>query len=165
MKEISAGVLVYRIKDNIIEVLLGKNGGPRWANREVGAWNIPKGHVEDSELIIDAAVREFKEETSLDIPFGYIKTLVYIGVSRTNTGKYVHIYSFEYDYNPEGYEVGIKSNTCETEWPPKSGNIIEVPELCKAYYWKESVAERMIFPYQKIFIKNLKDVLNIQKED
>ena len=159
MKEISAGIMVYRTKGNTLEVLLGKNGGPRWASREVGAWNIPKGHVEEDEELIEGAIREFKEETSLEIPNNYKETLKYLGVNRTNTGKYVHIFAFEYDYNPSGYEVHITSNMCDTEWPPKSGKIIQVPELCKAYYWKKDVAERMIFPYQKSFIKKLFDIL------
>jgi predicted NUDIX family NTP pyrophosphohydrolase len=69
--EVSAGILVYRIVDNEIQVLLGKNGGPRWKNKSIGAWNIPKGHVEDGENIFDTAIREFMEETSLNLNIEY----------------------------------------------------------------------------------------------
>ena len=69
MQEVSAGILVYRMdKRGTIQVLLGKNGGPRYENRSVGTWNIPKGHVEQNEDILSTAIREFTEETSLKLP-------------------------------------------------------------------------------------------------
>ena len=64
--ETSAGILVYRFdKEGKIQVLLGKMGGPRWVKKSVGAWNIPKGHIEDGENLLDGAIREFMEETTL----------------------------------------------------------------------------------------------------
>lgn len=32
-----------------------------------GKWNLPSGHVEENEYIFDAAIREVKEETNLDV--------------------------------------------------------------------------------------------------
>jgi len=162
-KEVSAGILVYRFdKNHKIQVLLGKNGGPKWSKRSVGAWNIPKGHIEEGENILDGAIREFMEETSLPIEIGDIVEKIYLGTSKTSFGKIVHIYAIEHDYtgSDDVYRVEIKSNMCETEWPPESGKMIEVPELGEAYYFKLEVAKRMIFPYQKIFLEKLEEELN-----
>ena len=161
--EVSAGILVYRIVDNEIQVLLGKNGGPRWKNKSVGAWNIPKGHVEDEENLLEAAIREFSEETSLSLNINKYDDIKYLESSRTKSGKTVHIYAVEQDFVPGSFKVEIKSNECETEWPPKSGKMIIVPELDEAYYFKLNVAKRMIFPYQKVFLDRLEENLNKNK--
>lgn len=163
--EVSAGILVYRFdKDGKIQVLLGKMGGPRWAKKSVGAWNIPKGHIEDGENLLDGAIREFMEETSLNIDIGDVVNKLYLGTSKTSFGKIVHIYAIEHDYaeSPETFKVNIKSNMCETEWPPKSGKIIQVPELVDGYYFKMEVAKRMIFPYQKCFLERLENELSMK---
>lgn len=159
MQETSAGILVYRMdKKGTIQVLLGKNGGPRYENRNVGTWNIPKGHVEQGEDILSAAVREFSEETSLVLPDLNSANLLYLDTAYTsNRRKCVHIYAIKHDYNPDGNHVEIKSNMCKTEWPPHSGNTIEVPELCDAYYFDLNTAKNLIFPYQKVFIDRLMD--------
>ena len=159
MQETSAGILIYRLdKRGIIQVLLGKNGGPRYENKNVGVWNIPKGHVENDEDILTAAIREFTEETSLQLPTLNIAKFLYLGTAYTsNKHKCVHIYALKHDYNPSGNHVDIHSNLCITEWPPHSGNIIEVPELCDAYYFDINTAKNLIFPYQKIFIDRLID--------
>jgi len=164
-KEISSGILVYRFVDNKLQVLLGKNGGPKWLKRSVGAWNIPKGHIEEGENLLDGAIREFMEETSLDIDIGDVTEKIYLGTSKTAAGKIVHIFAINHDYaeSPEIFKVNIKSNLCETEWPIKSGKIITVPELSEAYYFKIDVAKRMIFPYQRVFLERLEENL-IQKE-
>ncbi len=158
MQETSAGILVYRIdKRGTLQVLLGKNGGPRYENRHVGTWNIPKGHVEEGEDLCTAAIREFVEETSLQLPSDINPiNLLYLGTAYTSgKRKCVHIYAIKHDYNVNGNHIEIKSNLCETEWPPHSGNIIEVPELCDAYYFDIDTAKNLIFPYQKIFIERL----------
>lgn len=163
--EVSAGILIYRIIDNEIQVLLGKNGGPRWKNKSVGAWNIPKGHVENNENIFDTAIREFIEETSLELDIKSFNDTIYLGYSRTKSGKTVHIWALEHDYKPNEYKVEISSSLIETEWPPKSGNMIKVPELSEAYYFKLTVAKRMIFPYQKCFLEKLENELGFDKEE
>ena len=84
--------------------------------------------------------------------------LLYLGTAYTsNRRKCVHIYAYKHDFNPNGNHVEIKSNMCKTEWPPHSGNMIEVPELCDAYYFDLSTAKNLIFPYQKVFIDRLMD--------
>lgn len=163
INEVSAGILVYRKDcDENVQVLLGKMGGPRWSKKSVGAWNIPKGHIEDGENLLDGAIREFMEETNLQIEIGDIVNKIYLGTSKTSFGKIVHIFAIEHDYasSPDSFKVNIKSNLCETEWPPKSGKIITVPELAEGYYFKMEVAKRMIFPYQKIFLERLEEELN-----
>lgn len=162
MQEVSAGILVYRMdKRGTIQVLLGKNGGPRYENISVGTWNIPKGHVEQNEDILSTAIREFTEETSLKLPNINLSNLLYLGTAYTSKRrKCVHIYACKYDFNPDGNHVEIKSNMCVTEWPPHSGNMIEVPELCDAYYFDLSTAKNLIFPYQKIFIDRLIDQIH-----
>jgi predicted NUDIX family NTP pyrophosphohydrolase len=157
MQEVSAGILIYRKNEkNELEVLLGKNGGPAWEKRNSGAWNIPKGHAEVGENLLDCAIREFEEETSLKIPKNRLTDITYIGEAKTSKNKkVVHIFALEYDYTPGKYKVDIISNLCETEYPKGSGNIILVPELSEAYYWKIEQARKMIFPYQEIFLTRL----------
>ena len=163
--ETSAGILVYRIVDGNIEVLLGKNGGPKYEHMNVGAWNIPKGHVEDGENFTTAALREFNEETSLDLMLERCDELIDLGETKTKAGKTVKIFAIERDFVPGEYKVDIKSNMCTTEWPPKSGNIIKVPELSDAFYFKMNVAMKLIFSYQKYFLNKLSEILNNKSGD
>src|SRR6476661_5658710 len=59
----SAGVLVYRRRPAGLEVFLVHPGGPFWARKDIGAWSIPKGEFGGEENALDAARREFTEET------------------------------------------------------------------------------------------------------
>ena len=164
-KETSAGILVYRFQNNDLQVLLGKCGGPKYDKMSVGAWNIPKGHVEEGENFFKAALREFSEETSLELNIKNCSEMIDLGEAKTKTGKVVKIYAIERDFAPDGtFKVAIQSNMCETEWPPKSGNIIEVPEMSEAVYFKINVAKRMIFSYQKCFLERLEEKINNLKK-
>ena len=161
--EKSTGILVYRIVDGELQVLLGKCGGPSWKNRSIGSWNIPKGHITPGETDLKCAFREFKEETSLDLSFpASCDEFLDLGETIIKNKKIVKIFAIEHDFKPGEYKVEIKSNLCDTEWPPKSGNIIQVPELEEAYYFKINVAYRMIFPYQKCFLERLENTINNQ---
>ena len=162
MQEVSAGILIYRIYKNKLQVLLGKNGGPTWKNRNVGAWNIPKGHIKEGESILNGAIREFEEETSLNIPKNKLLELTYIGEAKTSKNKkVVHIFTLNQDYAPNSFKVDIKSNLCETEFPKGSGNMIMIPELEIAYYFDLETAKNLIFPYQKIFLERLEKLVYI----
>lgn len=165
--ETSSGILVYRIIDNEIQVLLGKCGGPKWESTSIGAWNIPKGHVEDTDTsMFSAALREFNEETSLNLTPKNCNDYIDLGESVTKKGKHVKIFAVEMNFvDPSEYKVDIKSNIVDTEWPKGSGKIIQVPELSEAYYFKINVAKRMIFSYQKIFLYRLEEELKNIKED
>ena len=110
-----------------MEVLLAHPGGPYWAARDVAAWTIPKGGMHPGESPLDTAIREFHEETGFDahppfIPLGHI-------VQRS--GKVVHAWAFEGDADP----ARLVSLTCGTEWPPRSGRIIEIPEIDRAAFF------------------------------
>lgn len=146
--EKSCGILAYRKNNGILQVLLGQCDSLYGSN----GWNIPKGHVEDGESELECAKREFIEETSLEIPNA---EFIDLGTSKTSKGKIVRIFAMEHDYNEGGCDVDIVSNMCRRECPPNSGNIIEFPELKNAKYMDVEEALDCIFPYQKIFIKNI----------
>lgn len=164
--EKSSGILVYRFKQGELQVFLGKCGGPAWERRNKGAWNIPKGHVENDENILETAKREFFEETNLILPQEEIKDMdyLYLGESATKSRKHVYIYAVQYDFTAPFQEdiVIIHSNTCQTEWPKKSGNIITIPELSEAKYFNIEEAKEYIFPYQKVFLDRLVDQLALE---
>ncbi len=116
----SAGLLLFRRSDGRLEVLLAHPGGPFWAGRDDGAWTIPKGGIHPGEDPLQAAIREFIEETGFQptgpfIPLGHITQ---------RSGKVVHAWAFEGDCNPSC----LTSVTTMTEWPPRSGQMIEIPE-------------------------------------
>jgi predicted NUDIX family NTP pyrophosphohydrolase len=61
-----------------IEVLLVHPGGPFWLRKDEGAWSIAKGEYAEGEDPLDAAKREFMEETGYEaqgvfLPLGKIK--------------------------------------------------------------------------------------------
>lgn len=157
--EKSSGILVYRYKEEKLQVLLGKCGGPYWEKVTKGAWNIPKGHIEGNENIFETAKREFYEETSLILP--ETGNYIYLDESVTKSKKHVYIYAIEYDftYPYQSDVVIIHSNTCTIEWPKKSGNKILVPELSQAKYFNIDEAKEYIFNYQKIFLERLETEL------
>ena len=166
--EKSSGILVYRFKKGELQVLLGKCGGPAWAKINKGAWNIPKGHIENDENILETAKREFYEETNLILPEDEIKDIdyLYLGESTTKSRKHVFIYAIQYDFTAPYQEdnVIIHSNLCETEWPKKSGNIIQIPELSEARYFNIDKAKEYIFSYQKIFLDRLIEQLVMEND-
>jgi predicted NUDIX family NTP pyrophosphohydrolase len=161
--EKSSGILVYRYKNGILQVLLGKCGGPYWDHVDKGAWNIPKGHVEENENLLETAKREFFEETSLVFEPEYLKNkqFLYLGESVTKSKKHVYIHALEYDFTLPFQEdvVIIKSNTCKIEWPKNSGNFILIPELSQAKYFNITEAKEYIFTYQKVFLDRLESQL------
>jgi predicted NUDIX family NTP pyrophosphohydrolase len=116
-----------------LEFFLAHPGGPFWANRDDGAWTIPKGGVEAGEEILDAALREFQEETGISAIGPYIS----LGSIRQRAGKVVHAWAWEGDADP----ARIVSNTMTTEWPRGSGRTITFPEVDRCG-WFGSVAAR-----------------------
>src|SRR6202035_4009505 len=113
MPQISSGLLMYRINHGKPEVLLVHPGGPFWRKKEQGAWSIPKGEVSEGEDLLDAARREFEEETGSK-PAGRFIPLRPI---TQKSGKVVHAWAVQGDLDT----ATIKSNTFTMEWPPKSG--------------------------------------------
>ena len=147
----SAGLLMYRRKANELEVLLGHPGGPYWTARDDGAWSIPKGGVHEGEDPLDAAIREFTEETGF-APSGPYQPL---GKVVQRSGKVVHAWAFEGDCDPSC----IASITTTTEWPPRSGRVISIPELDRAEFFALEPARRAINIAQAALLDRLCEVL------
>jgi predicted NUDIX family NTP pyrophosphohydrolase len=125
MKKHSAGLVVYRFKDGQPEVLLAHMGSPWWAKKDIGAWSIPKGEIEENEDALDTAKREFTEELGLQVPDGeYLE----LGTIEQSNNKTVQAWAVEADMDVKN----ISSNTFKVEWPPRSGQIQEFPEIDRA---------------------------------
>lgn len=124
MPKRSAGVLLYRRIANRVEVFLVHPGGPFWARKDEGAWSIPKGEIDDGEELESAAKREFAEETGMTLT-GELQPL---GVFKQPSGKLVAAFALEGEIEPSR----VRSNECQIEWPPKSGRMIDIPEIDRA---------------------------------
>ena len=124
MMKHSAGVLVYKIENQELKVLLCHMGGPYWQEKDIGAWSIPKGEYK-KEKAIDAAIREFQEETSFSIQK---ENLSFLGSKKQSSNKLVTIFSGIEKFDPSQ----AKSNTFTMEWPKGSGKIQEFPEMNRA---------------------------------
>src|ERR1041385_3728553 len=149
MAKISAGLVMYRVRDGQIEVLLVHPGGPFWRNKDEGAWSIPKGEIDEGEEPLTAAKREFAEETAVQ-PAG---PFVELGSIKQKSGKLVHAWAFEGDLDPGQ----IKSNTFSMEWPPRSGKMAEFPEIDRAEFFDMEQARKKINPAQIPLIQKLAD--------
>jgi predicted NUDIX family NTP pyrophosphohydrolase len=147
MANTSAGILMYRRGDDGIDVLLVHPGGPFWRNRDLGAWSLPKGELDDGEDAEAAARREFKEELGVEAP-GPLKSL---GQVRQRAGKIVWGYALEGDL-----DVGsICSNDVAIEWPPRSGRTAYFPEIDRAAWFALVLAREKILASQRPFLDRL----------
>ena len=151
MTQVSAGLMMYRKSGSSVEIFLVHPGGPFWAKKEQGAWSIPKGLVEPGEDKLEAAKREFSEETSL-VPSG---PFIELGQIRQKSGKQVYAWAFEGKCDPPS----IKSNTFALEWPPRSGRMSEFPEIDRGEFFAIAEALRKINPQQAEFVNRLNDRL------
>ncbi|MBC8095930.1 MAG: NUDIX domain-containing protein [Akkermansiaceae bacterium] len=147
MAKISAGLLMYRIKDGELEFLLAHPGGPFWKNKDLGAWTIPKGEIHEGEEPLAAAKREFEEEMGFK-PEGEFVILQPI---TQKGGKIVHAWAFEGDCDA----ACIRSNTFQMEWPPRSGRFQECPEIDRACFFRLTEAKQKINPAQAAFLEEL----------
>jgi predicted NUDIX family NTP pyrophosphohydrolase len=147
----SAGILMYRRRQGIVEVLLAHPGGPFWAKKDLGAWSIPKGEFEPDEVPLDAAKREFEEETSLSVTGEFIP----LTPIKQSGGKIVHIWAVEGDCDASA----IKSNTFMIEWPPRSGRQQAFPEIDRAEWFSLDDAKEKVTKGQRGFIEELRQLL------
>lgn len=145
--KLSAGLLMYRIQAGKLQVLLAHPGGPFFQKKDFGAWSVPKGEVDDGEDHLDAAKREFFEETGLT-PTGPFIELTPI---KQKGGKVVYAWAFAGDCDP----ATIVSNTFPMEWPPRSGQQIEFPEIDRAEFFDLIEAKQKINSAQVALIEEL----------
>ena len=148
MNKQSAGILLFRIKNKMLQVFLVHPGGPFWKNKDLGAWSIPKGEFTSEENAFDAAVREFKEETGTELSGNFIELMPI----KQKSGKIVNAWAVERDIDPH-------TMLCETivqiEWPPKTGKFISFPEVDKGEWFDANVAKQKINSSQAALVDEL----------
>jgi predicted NUDIX family NTP pyrophosphohydrolase len=148
----SAGILVYRLLQQDVEVLLVHPGGPFWAKKDDGAWFIPKGEIETGEEPLDAALREFREELGMAPPAGEPRPL---GTAKNKSGKLIYAWALAGDLDL----TGLESNTFSLEWPPRSGKSREFPEVDRAQYFGIEQATQKMHPAELPFVQRLLEEL------
>lgn len=143
----SAGLLLYRRVAGGVEFFLAHPGGPFWQRRDAGAWTVPKGEVAQGEELLDAARREFLEETGIEPspPFHPL------GSVRQKSGKVVHAWAWEGDADP----AEVRSNTTSMEWPRGSGRTVTFPEIDRCAWFGEADARRKLLEAQRPFLDRL----------
>lgn len=145
--QVSAGLVLYRIEPSA-QVLIAHPGGPYWKNKDNGAWSIPKGIVKPEESLLDAARREFQEETGLSTPeSGYLS----LGSIIQRSGKRVHAWAVAGDADPSE----LKSNTFTMEWPPRSRRFVEFPEMDRFMWANPELAGKKLNRAQTAFVSRL----------
>jgi predicted NUDIX family NTP pyrophosphohydrolase len=147
----SAGILLYRHRAGGVEVLLVHPGGPLWAKKDLGAWSVPKGEYADPEEPQACALRELGEELGPAAPALATGDLIELGSIRQKSGKTVECWAAEADFDPSD----LRSNCFEMEWPPRSGQRREFPEVDRAEWLGPEVARDKINPAQAAFIDRL----------
>ena len=146
----SAGILIYKKDDEKIKILLCHPGGPYWEGTNLHSWGIPKGELDQNEKVLDAAIREFKEETNLEINN---ENLEYLYSKKVSNNKLVTIFTKEQNLDLSN----CKSNTFTLEWPKDSKQINEYPENDKFEWIELEEAYQLIFKQQTIFLDKLKE--------
>lgn len=150
-KNVSAGLLLFRRLGGSLEVFLAHYGGPFWKDRDAGAWTIPKGLVDEGEALLQAAIREFEEETSIAPHGPYLP----LGSIRQKAGKIVHAWAWEGDADPDQ----VKSNMMRAEWPRGSGRWITFPEIDRCSWFTPEAARKKINAAQVELIDRLEAIL------
>lgn len=148
---VSAGLLLFRRPEGRLEVFLAHPGGPYWTRRDSGAWTLPKGGVLPGEEPLAAAIREFEEETGV-LPRGPFLPL---GAIRQKAGKTVHAWAWEGDADPRL----IVSLDTTVEWPPRSGQLLTVPEIDRCEWFDPVTARSKLIAAQAELIDRLEAAL------
>ena len=149
-KKTSAGLLLYRHRGEL-EIFLVHPGGPFWASKDAGAWTIPKGEIAEGEESLEAAKREFLEETGFEINGNFQQ----LNAIKQAGGKIVQAWAIEGDCDP----AQLKSNHFSIEWPPKSGKPREFPEVDRGGWFTVPEARTKILAGQIGLIDQLISVL------
>ncbi|MCA9569500.1 MAG: NUDIX domain-containing protein, partial [Myxococcales bacterium] len=143
MPIVSAGLLLTRRVGPLPELLLVHPGGPFYTRRDDGWWSIPKGQVEPGESLLEAAVREVREETGWEVAGPFVP-LGFVDQSK----KRVHAWAVVHDVDP----ATLVSNTVDLEWPPRSGVRLPFPEIDRAAWLDPIAATQKILPAQAPFL-------------
>ena len=153
----SAGLVLHRRNaDGEIEVLLVHPGGPLWTGKDIHAWSIPKGEYGEGEVAEMVALREFEEELGSPPPDGPRLFLGEFGVSGR---KRVSAWALDADFDA----TDVVSNTFELEWPPRSGQIQEYPEVDRAAWWSIEAARTRLHKAQVPLLDALTKVLECDR--
>jgi len=149
----SAGILLWRRPaSGAVEVLIGHLGGPFWSRKDAGAWSLPKGEYDETEPPLQAALREFAEELGVALPLDPA-TLVELGEVRQPSGKRLTVWAGEGELDPGTVVPG----TFRIEWPPRSGQEREFPELDRVEWSTVDDARERLVVGQQTFLDRLLD--------
>jgi predicted NUDIX family NTP pyrophosphohydrolase len=154
---VSAGLLLFRRNKNDILVFLVHPGGPLWMHKDDGAWSIPKGEYGEGDNPLEAAKREFFEETGFQVT-GSCHALSPL---KQPSGKVVSAWAVEGELDA----ARVKSNTFSLEWPPHSGKMKEFPEIDRGAWFDLSTAKRKLLPGQRDFLDQLWQLLTNYTSD
>jgi len=143
----SAGILLFKKVKSEIYFFIAHPGGPFWKNKDVGSWSIPKGEFTDEEEPLQAAIREFQEETGIFLEGEFLE----LNPVRLKSGKKIFAWALEKDAD----ETSIVNNEFPLEWPPKSGKFITIPEIDKCGWFKEDEAKEKLNVAQADFIDQM----------
>ena len=152
----SAGILLFRRDNGEVRFLLVHPGGPFWTKKDAGAWSIPKGGIEREEEPRACAIRELEEELGT-APALDPEELIELGQVKQKAGKVVEAWAAEGEFDP----AALASNTFAMEWPPRSGNRQEFPEVDRAEWFDLETAREKILPAQAQFLDRLVEHLSL----
>jgi predicted NUDIX family NTP pyrophosphohydrolase len=155
MPKLSAGILLYHSQNKVLEILLVHPGGPFWAQKDAGAWSIPKGEFGAEEDPLLAARREFEEETGFELDGSFLP----LTPIKQKSGKIIQVWALEGQLDP----AAITSNTFSLEWPPRSGQQQEFPEVDRAGWFPLDQAREKIVPGQLGFLQELEALLKARR--
>ncbi len=157
-RPVSAGVLLYRIRDGQLEVLLAHPGGPYFTRRDVGHWTIPKGEVSEGDTLLATAAREFEEETGhslTSVASDAAREPISLGTVTQASGKVVHGWAVEGTLDP----AAASSNTFQMHWPPGIRELQTFPEVDRVAWFSVREAQRRANPSQAAFVDRLREAL------
>jgi predicted NUDIX family NTP pyrophosphohydrolase len=152
MGKTTAGILLYRYTDGVPEFFLVHPGGPFWIRKDVGAWSVPKGELNEDEDVLLGAKREFEEETSIKVDGKFIALKAVKG----SNGKTIRIFALQHDIDPSL----VKSNLFSLEWPAKSGKFREFPEVDRGGWFSFEDAVVKINKHQLPVLQELRERLD-----
>lgn len=152
MAKTTAGILLYRYSNGMPEFFLVHPGGPFWSRKDIGAWSVPKGELNENEDVLLAAKREFEEETSIKVDGEFIELKAVKG----SNGKTIRIFALQHDVDPSL----VKSNLFSMEWPAKSGKFREFPEVDRGGWFSFEEAVVKINKHQVPVLQELKEKIS-----